>query len=97
MDTVELIGIIIASIATILTGVWFIIKQAFKTGENSRKLTDIDSRTCNAQCELHDKDIMTLKQDLKEIKTDIVAIKSLLVMKHKNASNIFSTILLLLP
>lgn len=90
MDKIELIGIIIASIATILGGVWFIIQRAFKSGADSNKLVEIEKRICNAQCDLHDKDIDTLKQDLKEMKSDIVAIKSLLVMKHKNASSVFS-------
>lgn len=90
MDKIELIGIIIGAIATILGGVWFIIQRAFKSGADSNKLVEIEKRTCNAQCDLHDRDIDTLKQDLKEMKSDIIAIKSLLVMKHKNASNIFS-------
>lgn len=90
MDKIELIGIVIASIATILGGVWFIVERAFKAGEKDGKITEIDKRTCNAKCELHDNDISVLKQDLKEIKTDIVAIKSLLVIKHKNAADVFS-------
>lgn len=90
MDKIELIATIIASIATILGGVWFIIDRAFKAGEKDSKITEIDKRTCNAKCELHDDDISLLKQDLKDIKTDIVAIKSLLVIKHKNAADVFS-------
>lgn len=90
MDKIELIGTFITSIAAILGGVWFIINRAFKAGEKNGKIMEIDKRTCNAKCELHDNDISLLKQDLKEIKTDIIAIKSLLVMKHKNAADIFS-------
>lgn len=90
MEKIELIGTIIASIATILGGVWLIIDRAFKAGEKNSKLSEIDNRTCNAKCELHDNDISALKQDLKDIKTDIVSIKALLVTKHKNAADIFS-------
>lgn len=90
MNKIEIIGILIASIGTILGGVWFIIAKVFHLGESSNKLTEVDRRTCNAQCDLHDNDISTLKNDLRDIKNDLVAIKSLLVMKHKDASTIFS-------
>ena len=53
-------------------------------------MQDIDIRTCNAKCELHDNDISEIKRDLTAIKDDIVAIKSILIMKHKNASDVFS-------
>ena len=44
----------------------------------------------NTQSGLHDNDINQFKQDWKDIKSDIVAIKSLLLMKHKNAADLFS-------
>lgn len=90
MDIISIIGIIIPSIAAILAGVWFIVQRAFKSGINSNRLAEIEKRTCNARCDLHSQDIDSLKQDIKEMKGDIIAIKSLLMMKHKNASNIFS-------
>lgn len=90
MSALEIIGSLVASIGVILGGIWFMLQKSFNLGEKNNKLSEIDNRTCKAQCELHDRDINIVKQDLKEIKEDIVAIKSILVMKHKNVSDIFS-------
>lgn len=71
--------------ATILGGVWFIINKAFGVGRFSRRIDEVDKRTCNAACESHGKDISDIKDDIRSIKTDVVAIKTLLAMKHKEA------------
>ena len=90
MNKIEIICSIIGSIALILGGVWFIIKRAFNSGEKNQILEEINKRTCNANCVIHDKDIEILKCDLKEMWNDIITIKSLLLIKHKDAANIFS-------
>ena len=90
MSTIELIGICIGIIATILGGVWFIVNQAFGIGKFSHKIDEVDKRTCNAACESHGKDIDSIKDDIKSIKSDVVVIKSLLAMKHRDAASIFS-------
>ena len=90
MITMELVGAVTTCIVAILGGVWFMLQKAFRLGELNKALQDIDNRTCNAKCELHDNDISEIKTDLTAIKDDIVAIKSILIMKHKNASDVFS-------
>lgn len=70
----------------------FVIARRFTQWEDKHNgmHNEISQRIKNAQCESHNQEIAILKQDLKDIKTDIIAIKSLLVMKHKNAADIFS-------
>jgi hypothetical protein len=38
---------LIGAIAVILGGVWFIIRQAFKSGINARRLEEIEKNTSN--------------------------------------------------
>ena len=90
MAILDLIGIGVGVVATILGGVWFIINKAFGVGRFSRRIDEVDKRTCNAACESHGKDISDIKDDIRSIKTDVVAIKTLLAMKHKDAASIFS-------
>lgn len=70
----------------------FIISRKFTQWEDKHnKLHDeLERRTCNADCQSHKEEIDALKQDLKEIKNDIITIKSLLIIKHKNAADLFS-------
>lgn len=82
MGIIEVICLLVGAVATILGGVWFIIQRGFKSGVNRNRLEEIDRRTCNAQCDLHKNDIDSLKEDLKDIKNDIIAIKSLLDHPH---------------
>jgi len=71
MNTIELLSIIIASIATILGGVWFIVNQAFNFGKTTQRINQIDERTANAKCDSHDESIELLKKQLYEFKRDI--------------------------
>ena len=57
---------------------------------HERMHDELDRRTCEANCKSHESDINVLKGDLKDIKDDIVVIKSLLIVKHKNAADLFS-------
>lgn len=90
MSTAAIISIIISIIVPILGGVWFIVQKAFKIGKYTHRLDEIEKKVCNAQCDVNNRGIMELGDDMKTIKNDIVAIKSLLIMKHKNAADIFS-------
>jgi len=90
MSFIEIIGVVISSIAAILGGVWFIVQRAFRSGVNNHRLEEVERKVCNAQCDIHQRDITQLGIDLKDIKNDVIAIKSILVIKHKNASDIFS-------
>lgn len=49
-----------------------------------------DVATINAAVELHGKDIDTVNDNIRTMRSDIVAIKSLLTMKHKDAASLFS-------
>ena len=71
MNTIELLSIIIASIATILGGVWFIVNQAFNFGKTTQRINQIDERTALAKCDSHDDSIELLKKQLYEFKRDI--------------------------
>lgn len=90
MNTLELIGIAVGIVATILGGVWFILSRVFGFGKFSQRIEDIDSRTCKAACELHDRDIDGIKDSLKNVSDNIVKITSLLLLKYKDASKLFS-------
>lgn len=88
--TWEIIGTAVGVVATILGGVWFIINRAFDFGKISRKIEEMDKRTEHASCETNIREINTLKDDMKELSDNVIAIKSLLLVKHKEASSMFS-------
>lgn len=90
MNTLELIGIAVGIVATVLAGVWFILSRVFGFGKFSQRIEEIDSRTCKAACELHDRDIDSIKDSLKNVSDNIVKITSLLLLKYKDASKLFS-------
>lgn len=84
----ELIGIIVGIVVSILGGVWFIVNKAAGFGQFSHRVDVMDKRTCHAACESHGSDIDALKENLDIVKSDVIAIKSLLLMKHKDASSV---------
>ena len=90
MAVLELISVCVGIVGTILGGVWFIVNKAFGVGRFSHRIDEVDHRTSKAACEAHGRDIDGIKDDIKSIKNDMVAIKSLLAMKHKDAASIFS-------
>lgn len=90
MQYLELIGIAVAIVASVLGGVWFIFNKIFGVGRFSQRVDEMDKRTCRASCESHGNDIDLLKNNLDSVKSDVIAIKSLLLMKHKDASSVFS-------
>lgn len=90
MISIEIIGACVGIVATVLGGVWFIVNKAFGVGRFSHRIDEVDKRTVNAACDLHSKDIEAMKIDMRTMRSDIVAIKSLLTMKHKDAASLFS-------
>lgn len=90
MFSIEIIGACVGIVATVLGGVWFIVNKAFGVGRFSHRIDEVDKRTVNAACDLHGRDIDTMGGDIRTMKCDIVAIKSLLTMKHKDAASLFS-------
>lgn len=90
MQTWELIGIAVGIVASILGGVWFIFSKVFKMGRFSQRIEEMDKRTCDASCKSHDNDIHFLQDTMGTVKEDLIAIKSLLLIKHQDASSIFS-------
>ena len=55
--SIELIGIIVGSIATILGGIWFMLYKAFNLGKTSQRMEEIEKKTSNANCEIHKENI----------------------------------------
>ena len=90
MFSIEIIGACAGIVATVLGGVWFIVNKAFGAGRFSHRIDEVDKRTANAACDLHGRDIDAMKSDMRTMKGDLVAIKSLLTMKHKDAASLFS-------
>ena len=62
MNIIELIGIIVGSIATILGGVWFMLYKAFNLGKVSHRMEEIEKKTSNADCKTHKESIEKIKE-----------------------------------
>ena len=86
----ELIGVAIAIIATILGGVWFMFKNIFHLGRISQRFDDLEKRTCNADCDTHSREIKEIKDKFSSHDEDIKTIRDFLLIKHKEAANLFS-------
>lgn len=61
--TIELIGIIVGSIATVLGGVWFIVNKAINFGRTIQRVDDIEKKTLYADCESHQEAIKVIKEE----------------------------------
>ncbi len=68
-------------VATVLGGVWFIVNKAFGVGRFSHRIDEVDKRTANAACDLHGKDIDTMKSDVRTLRTDVATV-SVAVESH---------------
>ncbi len=86
----ELIFTALGVVVSILGGVWFIFSKVFGLGRFSQRFEEVDKRTEHASCKAHDEELTSLKSAVTSVKEDVIAIKSLLVMKHKGASSLFS-------
>ena len=86
----ELIFTALGVVVSILGGVWFIFSKVFGLGRFSQRFEEVDKRTEHASCKAHDEELTSLKSAVTSVKEDVVAIKSLLLMKHKGASALFS-------
>lgn len=93
----ELIGLAVTIITAILGGIWFIFNKIFHLGRFSQRFDNMDKRTCNADCDNHSRDIEKMRNNIESVKAlfsshddDIKAIKGLLLIKHKEAANLFS-------
>ncbi len=60
--SIESIGIIIGSIATVIGGVWFVVYRAFNFGKTTQRIDEIEKRTAQANCESHKETIEKLKE-----------------------------------
>ena len=60
--SIELIGIIVGSIATILGRIWFMLYKAFNLGKTSQRMEEIEKKTSNANCEIHKENIDKIKE-----------------------------------
>lgn len=90
MDKLELVGIALGIVATILGGVWFIFNKIFGMGRFSRRIEEVENRTCNAACDIHDRDIDVIKGELKSVNENLIKVTSLLLLKYKDAGKLFS-------
>ena len=59
---IELLGIIVGRIATILGGVWFMLYKAFNLGKVSQRMEEIEKKTSNADCKVHKENIEKIKE-----------------------------------
>lgn len=75
MTILEAIGIGVGAVATVLGGVWFIVNKAFGVGRFSHRMEEVDKRTCHAACDVHDRDIGNIKDDIRAVKADVESIK----------------------
>ncbi len=62
INIIELVGIIIGSIATILGGVWFMLCKAFGLGKASQRMEEIEKKTSNANCDVNRESIEKIKE-----------------------------------
>lgn len=83
-NTLELIGIAVAIVASVLGGVWFIFSKVFGMGRFSQRVEELDKRTSNAACEAHGREIYGMRDDVKAVRNDISAIKSQLSVHDKD-------------
>lgn len=97
MNTLEIICIVIGAVATVLTGVWFIIRKAqklaiseYRLGKTENELSNAGSRLDNVEKDMVNltytmenvkSDISNVKSDIKDIKSDLMAIKTVLAQK----------------
>lgn len=66
----EIICTIIGTAATILPGIWLIIRKLQKSAVDDYRLGKMEN------------DVSQLARDMKDVKTDLVAVKTVLIQKH---------------
>lgn len=86
----ELISATVAIIVAVLSGVWFICGKIFRLGRITQRFEDVDTRTRNANCDSHSKDIKEIKNLISSHDDDIKTIKEFLLITNKKASVLFS-------
>lgn len=86
----ELIGTAVTIIAAVLGGVWFMFTKIFDLGRISQRFEDLNTRTRNANCDTHSKDIKEVKTLISSHDDDIKTIKDFLLMTNKKAAILFS-------
>ena len=67
---------VIGAVATILGGVWFIIRQAFNSGMDANRLKAVEEKNQKLPCDRHNQ--------------DLILIKSILIGKDSKYSSIFA-------
>lgn len=86
----ELISAVVAIIATIIGGIWFISRKIYHLGRIFQRFEDLNTRTRNANCDSHSKDIKEMKTIFSSHDEDIKTIKEFLLITNKKASVLFS-------
>lgn len=106
MNTFEIVCMVIGAAGTILAGVWFIVNKAQKMAVNDYRLGNMENDAYSLKTDVANLkvdvaslkvDTVNLKQrvsllqdDMRDVKADISAIKSILMHKFPNAAEEFS-------
>lgn len=98
MNTIEILCTVVAAVATILGGVWWIVRQAQKLAVNDYRLNKMESDVSSLKNDVSllksdvsslKNDVSLLKLDMADMKADISGIKSVLIQKFPNAAEVF--------
>jgi hypothetical protein len=76
MDKIEAICALVGALAVILGGMWFIVKQAVKSGIKAHRLEKIEKIISNLPCDYH--------------ANELLRIKAILIQKYPSSANVFS-------
>lgn len=87
MSTIEIIGIAIGAIATILGGVWFILKQAFNFGKSTQHWQDFEKKISDNLSRI---EYSLDKLPCREHHDDLIKVKAILIQGNPTVSNLLS-------
>jgi hypothetical protein len=95
VGVVEAICALVGAVAAILGGVWLIVRQAFKSGVNARRLEEIEKSIGGLPCVLHGDDILKVKSILMQrypISASIFSMKSSPRVLNERGRQLFNDI-----
>ena len=73
MNTIEIICTVIGAVATILTGIYFIIKKAVKNGVNEHRLTKVENTVEKLPCGKHHDEIADSSLKYNKINENVIS------------------------
>lgn len=90
MNTIEIIGIVIGAIASILGGMWFIINKATKSGIKEHRLSSVESSISQLPCHDHKDKLSQNEMAYKEIQKTAESTNNMLTELSKWAMRLDS-------